>query len=241
MAKPEIATSWTELHDYDGQPTNPYEKTLEAKGWDRIMLILVDGVLIFAPILLMIKIGLVIYAENLDEDNTGQYIDEASLLSRALVRLNDQLVTLFTLIFVVIVSTLVKRYALWKAQHVDGAYLCELEQLQGSTSLTSTVKLIWKLRSRNRLSVYLVVIWSFYYIGSQSIGREYRVSDHAGVYKHLKTAVQRPDAPTIFDVDILSRLRSNRYSLQASEVDSLMRYVNYFLAELIISNSKTYT
>jgi hypothetical protein len=86
---------------------------------------------------------------------------------------------LFTIIFGTTVATLVKRYALWKAQ--EGATIAKLEQYQASTSLPSTVKTIITLRSWTFTSVGLVMVWSFYYLGSQAVQREYtyQISSHA--------------------------------------------------------------
>jgi hypothetical protein len=83
-----------------------------------------------------------------------------------------KLVTAFTIIFVVIMSTFVKRLALYKAQ--SGARLSDLEQLQASISLPSTIRMIFSLRKFSKFSVTLVLAWSFYYIGSQASQREYK-------------------------------------------------------------------
>ena len=119
-----------------------------------------DAVLLVLPLLLIAKTGLVISAWHLDRNHTGIDIDLVSPLTTFLIKLNDQLVTAFTIVFVTIISTLVRRYALYKAQR--GAYVAELEQLQGSISLPSTLKLIWSLRAFSTTSVALVAIWSFY-------------------------------------------------------------------------------
>ena len=119
-----------------------------------------DAVLLAFPLLLIAKIGLVIAAWHIDRDHKGIDVDLVSTLTMFLIKLNDQLVTAFTIVFVTIISTLVRRYALYKAQR--GAYVAELEQLQGSISLPSTLKLIWSLRAFSTTSVALVGIWSFY-------------------------------------------------------------------------------
>jgi hypothetical protein len=69
------------------------------------------------------------------------------------------------------IATLVKRYALWKAQ--EGATIAELEQYQASISLPSTIKMIVLLRVFSFASFALVFIWSWYYLGSQAVSREY--------------------------------------------------------------------
>jgi hypothetical protein len=71
-------------------------------------------------------------------------------------------------------TTTVRRWALYKAQ--QGAYLSDLEQLHASISLPSTFKMIWSLRSFGALSVGLVFVWSFYYLGSQACKLEYRLT-----------------------------------------------------------------
>jgi hypothetical protein len=79
---------------------------------------------------------------------------------------------LFTIIFMTMIATLVRRYALWKAQ--EGATIAELEQYQASTSLPNTVKMIVLLRVFNLSSLVLIFIWSWYYLGSQAVSREFK-------------------------------------------------------------------
>jgi hypothetical protein len=69
------------------------------------------------------------------------------------------------------IATLVKRFTLWKAQ--KGATVAELEQYQASISLPSTLKMIVLLRAFSWASLALVSIWTFYYLGSQAVSREY--------------------------------------------------------------------
>jgi hypothetical protein len=56
-----------------------------------------------------------------------------------------KLTTAFTIVFVLIISTLMRRLALWKAQ--QGESVAQLEQYQVSISLPSTLKTIWSLRA----------------------------------------------------------------------------------------------
>ena len=93
--------------------------------------------------------------------------------------INEQLVTLFTIIFVTTISTVVKRFALYKAQ--IGASVASLEQYQASVSLPSSLKMIVLLRAWNWTSLLLIFVWSWYYLGSQAAQREYsyRVSSSA--------------------------------------------------------------
>lgn len=87
-----------------------------------------------------------------------------------LIRL--QLTTLFTVVFVLIVTTVVRRLALYKAQ--EGATIAKLEQLQASISLPGTLRAAWSLRCfKSRTSVVLLLIWTFYYLGSQATTSEY--------------------------------------------------------------------
>lgn len=177
-------------------PTEP--KPLTQSTEERGLWAAYDGALIALPVLLMIKTGLCVYAYNRDKVYSGTSIDSASYMSSALVNLNSQLVTLFTIVFVTIISTFVKRFALWKAQ--KGAYVTDLEQLQGSVSLPSTLKLVWSLRSFGLQSVLLVLVWSFYYLGSQAVKMEYQLSPSDRPHQ-IKAAVQRSDAPSYFDSD----------------------------------------
>lgn len=207
--KKDVTVTYTELDDFDGasgRPTHPgpenavqawptQPKPLVLAQKEQVLWTIFDIALVTLPVCLMVKIGLCIYAHHSDKDNAGVYIDSASLLSRGLIRLNEQLVTLFTIVFMTIMSTFVKRYALWKAQH--GACVSDLEQFQGSVSLPSTLKLIWSLRSFGLNSLVLATAWSFYYLGSQAVKLEYQLSlsDNFGpVY----TVSQRSDAPSYF-------------------------------------------
>lgn len=140
-----------------------------------------DGFLLFVPFLLFTKIGLVIGAWYTDREHRGSGVDLVSKLTIFLLEFNAQMVTLFTIIFVTIMSTLVRRYALWKAQ--EGAYVSELEQLQGSISLPSTFKLIISLRAFTLTSAALVSVWSFYYLGSQASKREFQKVSSARFHK----------------------------------------------------------
>lgn len=82
-----------------------------------------------------------------------------------------QMVTIFTIIFVAIMATAIRRYALYKAQH--GAYLADLEQLHASISFPDTIKMVFFLRKFNWLSLILLLVWCFYYLGTQSQILEY--------------------------------------------------------------------
>jgi hypothetical protein len=112
-----------------------------------------------------------------------------------------QLTTAFTIAFVTICSTMVKRWALYKAER--GGYLAELEQLQSSTSLPSTAKMIWSLRRFGMLSGGLIFLWSFYYLGSQACQREYQLVD-SKPYRKLRIAIAEPTLPSQFAVANMS-------------------------------------
>jgi len=93
------------------------------------------------------------------------------------------------------IATLVKRFALWKAQ--NGAKVADLEQCNASTSLPSTIKMIFYLRAFNWISLVLVFTWSWYYLGSQAVSREYtfRVSSS---YKNTRIFIENTQAPSAF-------------------------------------------
>lgn len=71
-------------------------------------------------------------------------------------------------------TTVTRRYALFKAQ--KGAYIADIEQLQASISLPSTIKMVFSLQRFTKVSVILVALWSFYYTGSQASKREYELT-----------------------------------------------------------------
>lgn len=82
-----------------------------------------------------------------------------------------QLGTAYTIIFMTTIATLFKRFALWKAQ--EGATVAELEQYQASISLPGTLKMIVLLRAFSWTSAGLLLLWSWFYLGSQAVSREY--------------------------------------------------------------------
>ncbi|OAP57142.1 hypothetical protein AYL99_07879 [Fonsecaea erecta] len=135
----------------------------------------VDMILCLLPCILMVKAGLCILASEIDKTHVGASIDKTSHLTLRLIEFNSQLTTIFTIIFIVIVSTTVRRYALWKAE--KGATLGEIEQLHASISLTATLKAIWSLRRFTLTGVSLIFLWSWYYVGSQAASREYSYRD----------------------------------------------------------------
>lgn len=81
------------------------------------------------------------------------------------------MVTAFTIVFVAIVATTIRRYALWRAQ--NGAYISDMEQLHASISLPDTIKMIFYLRKFSLLTGVSLVVWCFYYLGCQAQEWEY--------------------------------------------------------------------
>lgn len=121
-------------------------------------------------------------------------VDMGSPLTSFLQILNAQIVTAFTIVFVTVMTTVTRRYALWKAQR--GAYVSDLEQMCGSTSLPSTIKMVFVLRKFTLSSLALIALWSFYYLGSQASSREY-VHAASGPRRLVQGAV--PGDSVIFD------------------------------------------
>lgn len=194
---PRIVVESTEVPLASHSPEPAYHEkptdSLPAESWpkepvplvpdnkDKIFMWLYDAVLLAVPLVLIAKIGLVIGAWKLDRPHRGNEIDLVSHLTTFLIEFNGQMTTAFTIVFVTVISTLVRRYALWKAQ--TGARVAELEQLQGSISLPSTIKLILSLRAFTTTSVALVAIWSFYYLGSQASKQEFQRVNSAPYHK----------------------------------------------------------
>lgn len=104
--------------------------------------------------------------------------------------------TAFTIIFVTIMTTVTRRYALYKAQ--KGAYIADIEQLQASISLPSTIKMVFSLQRFTKVSVILVGLWSFYYTGSQASKREYALAVSNGTHQII-AAYPRTDAAFFID------------------------------------------
>lgn len=242
MEKSEIQVDSSEIHGVNAPtdehavnipvastwPTQP--KPLVLSKRERYLWAAYDLILIALPIGLIIKTALVIFAKFDDAPNTGAYFDQASSLSIYLARFNNQLVTLFTIGFVTIMSTFVKRYALWKAQ--EGAYLSDLEQLQGSVSLPSTLKLIWSLGSYSTLSATLIFVWIFYYLGSQAAKDEY-IASNSEPFRYHDAVFQRPDTPTPFSPGFMDILGPAKGETQ-EKVHSSIREINYRFANALL-------
>ncbi|KIW08507.1 uncharacterized protein PV09_01401 [Verruconis gallopava] len=175
-------------------PTETHKLEEDRKRW---AVIAYDTVLILLPLALLAK-AIVVAVFGQDGDTGGQL----DLVSPVLIRLdefNSQLVTLFTIVFATIIATLVRRYALWKSQ--KGASVATLEQLHSSISLPKTLSLIWSLRAFSLTSVLLVLIWSWYYLGSQAVSRELAFHDSAVPY-NVKMAYPSSSGPSAFDFGV---------------------------------------
>jgi hypothetical protein len=112
------------------------------------------------------------------------------------------------------IATLVKRYALWKAQ--EGATIAELEQYQASISLPSTIKMIVLLRVFSFASFALIFIWSWYYLGSQAVSREYTFQMSART-THTHLIFPSAEVPSRFQ---------NASSLESVDMSDLNSYFN---------------
>ena len=154
-----------------------------------------DVILILLPLGLIAKAILVV-VEGMAAKQADGNLEQVSDVVVRLEEFNGQLVTLFTIIFVTVISTLVRRFALYKAQ--QGATVSKLELLQSSISLPKTLTLIWSLRAFSFTGLGLTIIWSYYYIGSQAVSRElaYHDSDRPGP---LTIASLNPGGPTIWE------------------------------------------
>lgn len=91
---------------------------------------------------------------------------------------------------------MVRRYALYKAQ--IGASVTQLEQYQASISLPSTLKMVVLLRAWNWVSLLLVFIWSWYYLGSQAAQREYTYALSAA-QTDTRVVFAVSNAPSFYD------------------------------------------
>ncbi|KAF2841036.1 hypothetical protein M501DRAFT_1048525 [Patellaria atrata CBS 101060] len=207
----EIPVSHGSSEDESQRPLN---STPSAKAWpqtpiplqpDRTTAIILsryDAALLLVLILLATKTGLCIVAWHQDK-HRGTFIDIVNELTKQLVKFNSQMTTVFTIIFVTIMNTAARRYALYKAQ--KGASVIELEQLQRSISLPSTVKLIWSLRVFGTLSWALIVLWSFYYLDSQATTLEYQFVN-SDSFRNMYVAMNPPNYTFIF-IDALDEPR----------------------------------
>jgi hypothetical protein len=127
------------------------------------------SVIAYDTLLIVLPLGLLakaIVVSLFGENNLNGALDLVPRITVDLVEFNSQLVTLYTIVFGTIIATLVRRYALWKAQ--KGASVAELEQIHSSISLPNTLQLIWSLRSWRITSVVLTLIWAWYSYGPLS-------------------------------------------------------------------------
>lgn len=91
---------------------------------------------------------------------------------------------------------MVRRLALYKAQ--EGATIAKLEQLQASISLPGTLKAIWSLRTFGRTSAALLVVWAWFYLGSQATTSEYNFVAYTGGPRTVPMAYFNFHRPSIF-------------------------------------------
>jgi hypothetical protein len=180
----------------------------------------VDIILCLLPCTLIAKAGLCVLAHEIDKTHVGPSIDKASQLTLRLIEFNSQLTTIFTIIFIVIVATTVRRYALWKAE--KGATLGQIEQLHSSISLTATLKAIWSLRRFTLTGLGLIFVWSWYYVGSQATAREYEYRDSDS---HTTQSVSFLDSKAIspFQGDLINKQHTSPVKL----TDMTARYHMY--------------
>jgi hypothetical protein len=114
------------------------------------------------------------------------------------------------------VATLVKRFTLWKAQ--KGATVAELEQFQASISLPGTLKMVVLLRAFTWASAFLVCIWTFYYLGSQAVSREYTFQSMGTQSRtNFELAFLSSGAPSSFTpIGQLSPVNTSRINVEFS-------------------------
>ena len=92
---------------------------------------------------------------------------------------------------------MLKRLTLWKAVR-GSSTVAQLEQYQASISLPATLKMIVLLRAINWGSLALVLIWSWYYLGSQAVGREYTYQISGAFDKHALVVFANPTSQSLF-------------------------------------------
>lgn len=142
-------------------PTN-YTREIEfALDFYDVLLCLIPVAMIFKAVYCVVGVKY-----DLKFHHYGLYIEFASDVTKTLVKVNKQMTTIFTILFLVIMGTMFKRFALYKAQR--GAKLSELELLQASTSPASTLRMIASLRIFTWKSFLIAFIWVWYYAGSQA-------------------------------------------------------------------------
>lgn len=182
---PELPHQW---------PAEPVPLTPEptTERW----LLAYDIALCVIPLALIAKAVMCIVASVIDKKNTGWDVDKVHALTIYLLKFNHQLTTIFTVVFVLIITTLVRRLALFMAQE-GSATVAKLEQLQASISLPGTLKAIWSLRSFGRTSCILLFVWGWFYLGSQAVTSEYKYKTSAA-HRKVPMAYFSTERPSLF-------------------------------------------
>lgn len=196
-------------------PTEGEDLEIKTRHWT---VVAYDIILIILPSALLTKASLVAAygadSQGPDSFTANGQIDQVDSAVPSLVQFNGQLTTLSTIIFVTIISTFVRRYALWKAQ--NGSTVGELEQLQASISLPKTVTLVWSLRAWSWTSVALVFTWSWYYLLSQASQGEFNYYDSSAFQQNLPIAFLSSTAPSIFEQDPAKLTTAKRATLNGA-------------------------
>lgn len=221
---PELPPRW---------PAEPHALTPEpaTERW----LLAFDVALCLVPLALIAKAVLCIVASVIDKGARGYLIDEVHALTLYLIRFNHQvtnqlplsdiqrqlsnilqLTTIFTVVFILIITIVVRRLALYKAQ--EGATVAKLEQLQASISLPGTLKAIWSLRAfTSRTSAILLMIWGWFYLGSQATTSEYEYRN-SDAFWNVPIAFFSPEKSSLF---FSNHSRASVSQIQLSNINSM--------------------
>ena len=218
------------VHPSAAWPEEP--RSLAITQLERIALGVWDAALILMPIALLVKAILVALFGGTLNGMTVESEDHESTEIVFLLRFNGQMVTIFTIIFITIMSTLVKRYALWRAER--GATLAELEHLQGSVSMVSTLKMTWLLRSFRVQSLSLLFVWCFYYVGSQAAKEEFKRVDSDPFKSMSNVLIQRSDGVSIFDNNAPSTLNDSDFTTNTN-FKTLLSETNVAFGSIFLS------
>ncbi|KAL4906290.1 hypothetical protein BDW74DRAFT_177306 [Aspergillus multicolor] len=115
-----------------------------------------DVILALIPIIFL---ALAITAIRLDGDDVSDY-------GAKVIQTTKLAPSVFPIVFAAIVGSMMRSYALWRAER--SASLGTLEQLNGSTSLAGTFLLMFALRRPAFLTLCILLLWTISPLGGQS-------------------------------------------------------------------------
>ncbi|KAL2821317.1 hypothetical protein BDW59DRAFT_174183 [Aspergillus cavernicola] len=152
-AGPETPTLTASSLAQEGWPDQP--QRLKSNASENKLSTAINCILAFLP-LIFLGLAVLVLAIN------GREVNERRDAVIQATRLGP---TVFPIVFAAIVGSMMRNYALWRAQ--NGAALGLIEQLNGSTSFAGTIELALALRHRDLLMIPILLLWAMSPLGGQ--------------------------------------------------------------------------